>query len=151
MKRRRRQWKRLDAVERIGGGRLRSREAAEVLGLSTRQVRRLRRAVERRGAAGVVHGNHGRVPRNRLTEQLRGRIVELRRQKYDGFNDQHFTEKLCEVEGVPISRTSVRRLLRAAGIGPPRPRRAPKHRRRRERKPQAGVMILWDGRRHDWV
>src|SRR5207244_4945528 len=78
-------------------------------------------------------------------------IVELRRKKYAGFNDQHFTEKLCEVERIRISRASVQRLLRAAGIGPPRRRRPPKHRRRRDRKPQAGLMILWDGSRHEWL
>jgi transposase len=146
-----RQWKRLDAVERIGSGKLTIGEAAEVLGLSGRQVRRLRRAVERRGDAGVVHGNQGRPPSNRITEELRARIMELRRKTYDGFNDQHFTEKLCGVEGVTISRASVQRLLRAAGIGPPRRRRAPTHRRRRDRKPQAGLMILWDGSRHEWL
>jgi len=147
----RRDWKRMDALERIGTGRLTSGEAAEVLGLSTRQVRRLRRALERHGAAGVLHGNQGREPSNRVTEDLRGRIVEFRRKKYDGFNDQHFTEKLCEVEGLKISRASVQRMLRAAGIGAPRRRRAPKHRRRRDRKPQAGLMILWDGSRHEWL
>jgi transposase len=146
-----RQWKRLDAVERIGRGTLTLREAAEVLGLSQRQVRRLRRAVEARGARGVVHGNTGRSPQHRVAEAVREEIVELRRKKYAGFNDQHFTEKLCEVEGVRISRPSVQRLLRAAGIGPPRRRRAPKHRRRRDRKPQAGLMILWDGSRHEWL
>lgn len=146
-----RQWKRLDAVERIAGGRLTNREAAEVLGLSARQVQRLRRAVERRGKAGVLHGNAGREPSNRVGEELRARIVELRRKQYDGFNDQHFTEKLGAVEGVTVSRATVQRLLRAAGIGPPRKRRAPKHRRRRARKPQAGLMILWDGSRHDWL
>ena len=112
-----RQWKRLDAVERIGRGILTLREAAEVLGLSQRQVRRLRRAVEARGARGVVHGNTGRRPQHRVAEAMREQIVELRRKKYAGFNDQHFTEKLCEVEGVRISRPSVQRLLRAAGIG----------------------------------
>lgn len=145
-----RQWKRLDAVERIGQGVLTVREAAEVLGVSARQVRRLRRAVAQRGAKAVVHGNTGRAPQHRVAEAVRERIVELRRRKYAGFNDQHFTEKLCEVEGVTISRASVQRLLRAAGIGPPR-RRPPKHRRRRDRKPQAGLMILWDGSRHEWL
>lgn len=146
-----RQWKRLDAVERIGQGVLTVREAAEVLGVSARQVRRLRRAVAQRGAKAVVHGNTGRAPQHRVAEAVRERIVELRRRKYAGFNDQHFTEKLCEVEGVTISRASVQRLLRAAGIGPPRRRRPPKHRRRRDRKPQAGLMILWDGSRHEWL
>jgi transposase len=146
-----RQWKRLDAVERVGRGTLTMREAAEVLGLSQRQVRRLRRAVGQRGAQGVVHGNTGRAPQHRVAEEVREQIVELRRKQYAGFNDHHFTEKLCEVEGVMISRASVQRLLRAAGIGPPRRRRPPKHRRRRDRKPQAGLMILWDGSRHAWL
>jgi transposase len=146
-----RQWKRLDAVERIGRGALTVREAAEVLGLSQRQVRRVRRAVEKHGAKGVVHGNTGRAPQHCVAEAMREQIVELRRKKYAGFNDHHFTEKLCEVEKITISRASVQRLLRAAGIGPPRRRRPPKHRRRRDRKPQAGLMILWDGSRHDWL
>jgi transposase len=151
MKMSKREWKRVDALERIGAGKFTGGEAAEVLGVSTRQVRRLRRAVERGGAAGVLHGNRGREPSNRISEEVREQVVELRRKKYAGFNDQHFTEKLCEVEGLQISRASVQRLLRAAGIGPPRRRRAPKHRRRRDRKAQAGVMILWDGSRHEWL
>ncbi len=146
-----RQWKRLDAVDRIGRGTLTVVEAAQVLGLSTRQVRRLRRAVEERGSKAVVHGNTGRAPAHRLAEAVRAQVVELRRTKYAGFNDHHFAEKLREVEQLAVARPSVQRILRAAGIGPPRRRRAPKHRRRRDRKPQAGLMILWDGSRHDWL
>lgn len=77
--------------------------------------------------------------------------MELRRGKYAGFNDQHFTEKLVEVEGLELSRETVRRILREAGIRSPRKRRPPKHRQRRERKAQAGQMILWDGSEHDWL
>jgi transposase len=146
-----RQWKRLDVVERIGRGALTVGEAAQALGLSARHVRRLRRAVERRGAKAVVHGNTGRAPQGRIADAVRAQVVELRRTTYDGFNDTHFTEKLCEVEQIEVSRPSVQRILRAAGIGPPRRRRAPKHRRRRDRKPQAGLMILWDGSRHEWL
>lgn len=146
-----RQWKRLDVVERIGRGTLKLAEGAEVLGLSERQVRGLRRAVQQRGRSGVVHGNTGRGPQHRLGQAVREQIVELRRKQYAGCNDQHFTEKLSEVEGVKIARASVQRLLRAAGIGSPRRRRAATHRRRRERKAQAGLMILWDGSRHEWL
>ena len=89
-----RQWKRLDAVERMARGALTSAEVAQVLGLSMRQVRRLRRAVEQHGAAGVIHGNSGRAPQHRISAALRKRIVELRGKTYAGFNDHHFTEKL---------------------------------------------------------
>ena len=146
-----RQWKRLEAVERLRRGELSTGQAAQVLGLSERQVRRVRRAVEKRGAQGVIHGNTGRSPSHRVARRVRERIVKLRSTKYDKFNDQHFTEKLCEVEGIQISRSSVRRMLRAAGIGSPRKRRARQHRHRRERKAQAGLMVLWDGSRHDWL
>lgn len=145
------QWKRLEAVERLRRGELSTEQAAQVLGLSERQVRRVRRAVEKRGAAGVIHGNTGRSPKHRVPKKVRARIVKLRSEKYEKFNDQHFTEKLGAVEKIQISRSSVRRVLRAAGIGSPRRRRARKHRQRRERKAQAGLMVLWDGSRHDWL
>jgi hypothetical protein len=82
---------------------------------------------------------------------VRARIIELARGKYAGFNDEHFTEKLYSDEGLELARQTVRRILRAAGIASPRKRRAVKHRRRRDRFPQAGQMILWDGSRHDWL
>jgi hypothetical protein len=78
-------------------------------------------------------------------------VVQLARKKYTGFNDQHLTEKLVEVERLCVSRSSVRRWLRVEGIGAARKRRPPAHRRRRDRKPQAGLMLLWDGSRHDWL
>lgn len=145
------EWKRLDAVRRIKQAALTVVEAARVLGVSERQVRRIVRAVTKRGALGVVHGNTGRRPSNRLGEGVRQRIVKLMRGSYAGFNDQHFTEKLNEIEKIQVSRAAVQRILRATGIGAARKRRPPKHRRRRDRKPQAGMMILWDGSRHDWL
>jgi hypothetical protein len=73
------------------------------------------------------------------------------RTRYSGFNDRHFTENLAEVEGIVLSRPTVRRILRQAGIGAARRRLPPRHRRRRERKARAGLMILWDGSRHAWL
>jgi transposase len=146
-----REWKRLDGVERVQGGLLSNGEAAAVLGISARQMRRVRERVGELGHNGVQHGNTGRAPVNRVGEQVRARVVELRLDKYTGFNDQHFTEKLAEVEGLVLSRATVRRMLRAAGISSKRQRRAPVHRRRRARRAQAGMMILWDGSQHPWL
>jgi transposase len=147
----RREWRKLDVVERMNRGEMTIAEGARALGLSARQTKRIRKRVSREGQAGVVHGNRGRAPKHKTAELVRERVVALRRGTYEGFNDQHFTEKLVEVEGLEISRASVRRILREAGIGAARPRRPPKHRRRRDRRPQAGQMILWDGSRHDWL
>lgn len=147
-----RQWKRWDTVARVVAGKLTMREAAGMLRLSVRQVRRIRRAVERTGRAGVLHGNRGQVPGNQLRPAVRARLLRLRRTKYRDFNDQHFTEKLAtELPPLQVSVRTVRRVLRAAGIAPMRRRRPRRHRRRRDRKAQAGLMVLWDGSRHDWL
>ena len=145
------QWKRFDVLERLGAGRLTTKDAAKILRISERQVRRLRRKVEAEGIEGVVHGNTGRAPPNEVEDETVQQVVELRRTRYDGFNDQHFTEKLVEVEGIDVSRATVQRVIRGEGSGSPRRRRPRKHRRRRERKAQVGLMLQWDGSSHDWL
>jgi len=146
------QWKRWDAVARLASGKLTTAEAAQVLGLSGRQFRRVRRAVEREGRRALLHGNRGRAPVNKLGAKLRARIVTLRRETYRDFNDQHFTEKLGE-ERPPlrVSVATVRRILRTAGVAAVWRRRPRRHRKRRDRKAQAGLMLLWDGSRHAWL
>lgn len=146
-----RQWRTLSLVQRVERGEISLVEAAASLGRTIRQMRRIRSRVAERGAGAVVHGNTGRSPGHRISAELRAKIVALRQGKYDGFNDHHFTEKLVEVEKIAVSRETVRRLLRAEGVGSPRKRRPAKHRRRRERRAQAGQMILWDGSSHDWL
>jgi hypothetical protein len=107
--------------------------------------------VEKKGAEGVVHGNRGRRSKRRTATAKAKRVVSLAKAKYRGFNDQHLKEKLQENEGIALSRSTVRRLLRKAGLAAARKRRPPRHRRRRDRKPQAGMMVLWDGSPHAWL
>lgn len=145
------QWKRLDVVERVGQSKLTLGEAATVLGLSGRQVRRLCRAFEARGSDGLLHGNVGVRPSNRVAEEIRAKVVSLMTEKYAGFNDRHFTEKLREEERIVLGRQTVRRILRAAGLGPVRKRRPRRYHGRRPRRAQAGMMLLWDGSLHDWL
>lgn len=145
------QFRRLDLLERVARGELTIAECAAALGLSSRQVKRLKKKLKTAGDRVVVHGNSGRVSLRKTPAAIRERVLELRQRKYAGFNDLHFTEKLREVEGIDLARATVTRILREAGIASPRRRRPPKHRRRRDRRPQAGQMILWDGSRHDWL
>ncbi|MFY9552213.1 MAG: ISNCY family transposase [Thermoanaerobaculia bacterium] len=147
-----RQWKRWDAIGRVNAEKLTMNEAARICGISPRQLRRLRRGIAEVGQAALVHGNTGRPARNRVSEPIRRRVVELRRGKYDRFNDQHFCEKLRkETAPILLGVRTVRRILREAGIVSVRRRRPRAHRRRRERKAQAGLMLLWDGSPHDWL
>jgi transposase len=143
--------KRAMVLTRLLAGEWTNQQAADALGISQRQLRRLKKTYRRDGAAALVHGNRGRRPVNALTDEVRGQVVGLARGKYAGFNHQHLTEKLAEDEGLDLSRGTVRRIISAAGLQPPRPRRAPKHRSRRERLPQEGMLLQADGSRHLWL
>ena len=143
--------RRVMVLTAVREGRVRAKDAAQLLGLSVRQCRRLLAAFRKRGPAGLAHGNRGRPPLNRLPERLRRRVVRLATTTYAGFNHQHLTELLAEEQGVVLSRRTVRRLLLAAGLRSPRPRRPPRHRRRRERMPQEGLLVQFDASQHDWL
>lgn len=146
-----REEKRARVLNQVLAGECTVGEAATMLGLSVRQVRRQKRAYEEAGIRALVHGNRGRRPVHALPDELKERVCELARTRYAGCNDQHFTELLGERECIKLSRSSVRRTLREGGIASPRKRRAPKHRSRRERMPQEGMLLQIDGSRHDWL
>jgi len=142
---------RLHVLSRVHDGVLRAREAARLLGLSLRHLRRLLAHWRYHGPAALAHGNRGRLSPRRLAEAIRTRVLTLARTTYAGVNDHHLTELLAEREGLRVSRKTVQRLLRAAGIGSPRTRRPPRHRRHRERMPQAGLLVQMDGSHHPWL
>lgn len=132
-------------------GAVSSTEAAGLLGITERQVRRLRAAYRKRGAASLVHGNRGRRPVNALDPGLAGRVVELAKDTYKGFNQHHLAEMLAEREGLYVSRPTLQQMLATAGISPPRARRPPKHRQRRDRYAREGMLLQIDASPHDWL
>ncbi|MCJ7748268.1 MAG: ISNCY family transposase [Desulfobacterales bacterium] len=135
----------------VEGGKITLGEAAKKIGVSYRQAKRIRRALRIKGVKGIIHGNTGRIPWNRTVDSIRQRVIEFSRELYRDFNDMHFTEKLSEDQKIELSRETVRKLRRRVGIEPKRRRRAPRHRKRRERKAQEGAMVLWDGSPHHWL
>ena len=146
-----RELQRVAVISACVKGRLACGRAAELLGLSVRHVRRLKKRLQAGGEAAMAHASRGRASPRRLPEPVRRRILTLARSIYAGFNDHHFSEKLQEVEGLSLSRETLRRLLRAAGLGSPRKRRPPAHRQRRLRCAREGEMLLLDGSPHDWL
>ncbi|MGA8014571.1 MAG: helix-turn-helix domain-containing protein, partial [Candidatus Dormiibacterota bacterium] len=127
---------RLLVLNDLEAGILIAAEVAELLGLSVRQVRRLRAAYAEGGAAALAHGNRGRRPRHALDPGVATRVVELATSTYTGFNRQHLTEMLAEDHGIVLSRPTVHRILAAAGVASVRHRRPPRHRQRRDRYPR---------------
>ena len=125
--------------------------AAALLCLSVRQIKRLKKRMREDGEAALAHANRGRPSHRRLPEHTRQAVVRLARCTYAGFNDHHLCEKLTEVEGLTLSRETMRRILRKEGIGSPRKRRAPAHRQRRLRVAREGELVQLDGSPHDWL
>ena len=145
------QLQRIKVIENAVEGRISVAEAGELLGLSLRQVKRLKQRYQAREADWVYHGNRGKAPANRISETVRKQVVELTQGLYKDFNDTHMWEKLTKVEGLSLSRPGVQRMLRQAGLASPQKRRAPKYRSRRERRAQKGMMLQTDGSWHDWL
>ncbi len=125
--------------------------AAGLLGLSARQIKRLKKRLREDGEAALAHANRGRPSPRRLPERTRQTVLRLYRTKYAGFNDHHLCEKLNEVEGLSLCRETLRRLLRKEGHGSPCQRRPPAHRQRRLRVAREGELVQLDGSPHDWL
>lgn len=125
-------------------------QAAAILDRSPRQVRRLQAAYEVGGPDALRHGNAGRRPANRTTDDVRERLLELVGTTYHGVNRAHLAELLAEREGVVVPERTLRRILTEAGVPPARTHRPPRHRERRERMARAGMLLQTDGSRHRW-
>jgi transposase len=144
-------WKRIRVIEKAVEGRLSVREAALLLGRSPRQVQRLKRRYDPERVAWVRHGNCGKAKPWALPAALRQAVLALARGQYAGFNDSHLHQKLVEAEGLSLSRETLRRILRRAGLASPQKRRPRQYRARRQRRPRFGMMLLTDASRHDWL
>lgn len=143
--------KRVEVIQKAVSGEITVVEVAELIGVSERQAYRLKGYFKLKGVKGLMHGNRGKVSFRRLDTQISAKVIELAKGEYEGYNDSFFTEKLKEEEGIQISREKVRQILRKQGIGSKSKRRRNKHRTRRERRHQSGMMLQTDGSRHDWL
>ena len=142
---------RLHVVQALESGRITVTEAAEWLGRSVRQVRRIVKRYREEQEAGIPHRGRGRPAANALPAAVREQVVHLARERYAAYNNHHLRDQLAEEEGVILSVASVRRLRRGAGLASPRKRRPPKHRSRRPRCPQPGMMLQIDGSPFAWL
>lgn len=138
-------------LARLVAGKVTTPEAALLLGLSERSIWRLRSAFIASGPSALMHHNRGRAPANRLSAATVARVITLARTTYAGCNDSHLSELLAERERIVISRASLQRILRGAGLASPHRHRAPRYRSRRERRAAAGMLLQLDGSRHHWL
>jgi len=142
---------RLEIINKTNSGFITVGEAAQALGLSHRQVQRLKKEVKEYGAAALIHKNSLKPPCNALTQQLKDKIFEIR--KKDIFKDcnfTHFRDLLDEHYDIRISYSTLHKLLTDEGIISPKKKRKYKPHRRRKRLSQAGLLLQLDGTSFDW-
>jgi len=141
---------RLRAVEAVVDGRLRQGEAAQQLGLTARQVKRLVASYRRDGAAGLVSRRVGRPSNRRLKETLREEIRALLLERYPDFGPTLACEKLREVHDLAVSIETVRGLQIDLALWKPKRRRTARAFQLRERRGRFGELVQIDGSPHDW-
>jgi transposase len=125
-------------------------EGAERLGISVRQFKRLVRAWKQDGAAGLVSRQRGLPSHNRLADAERSRILGLLAEKYADFGPTLAAEKLLELDGITVSRETIRQLQIGARLWKPKRRRVRRVFQTRERRPRFGELVQIDGSPHAW-
>jgi len=142
---------RLKVLEGYMDGTVTIEQASLILKCRARSVYRMVAKLRSKGPEGILHGNRNSVSPRRTPEVIREKILGFVRGKYSDINDTHLSEILREVEGIAISRETLRSILRGAGVGPKRKVRRRKYRSRRERKEAFGMMLQIDASDHDWL
>ena len=141
--------KRYSVVKAVMEGRMTNGEGAAALGLSARQLKRIKKKVRRKGMAGIRHGNCGRPPAHAFTGTFKRRVIRIALRRYTDFNFSHLSEMLEEEEQIRVNRETLRLMLRPLGFGG-KVRRHARHRKRRKRSARMGQMLFLDGSPHRW-
>jgi transposase len=123
-------------------------DAADILGISPRQMQRTKARYEAAGMEGLIDKRVGKAPVNRVPEGVAKTVLDLYRDRFKGFNVRHFHEQLPE-HGVNVSYTWTKILLTDAGLVVRKGTFKP-YRRRREREPMRGMLVHLDGSKHRW-
>ena len=124
-------------------------QAAEIIRVSPRQLRRWRAGWEKYGYDGLFDRRMGKPSPKRVAIKTVEEVLRLYREKYAGFSVQHFHEKLVEEHEIKLSYTWVKKALQGAGLVEKEPKRGV-HRKKRERRPIPGMLLHIDGSKHQW-
>lgn len=142
---------RVYVLEQTLSGKMTVKQAAEILKLSERQVKRLKKGMKQKGVASLAHKNRGRKPKHAIPEATRELVISLYLDQFRNASCEHMSELLSEHFCVNLSPRSIRRILAQAGISNPHSRKLPKKRRSRTRMPQEGLLVQCDASPYAWL
>jgi transposase len=139
-----------EVITRAINGKINWIQAAEILGMSDRQLRRWRKRWDRYGYDGLFDHRTKRPSPRRVPMADVEQVLRLYREQYFDLNVQHFVEKLREKHQIRLSYTWVKTALQVAGLVP-RYRKRGSHHKKRPRRPLPGMLLHVDGSRHRWI
>ena len=142
--------KKYDIIKKVISQELNGSQAAGLLNLTTRQIRRLKKKVDQNGIKALLHGNRGKPGNRRLPAKERKRIAGLIKQKYSDFGPTLAAEKLTELDKIARSRGAVRSIMIAEKIWQPKSKKKETHRQWRQRKASKGELVQYDGSYEHW-
>lgn len=138
-----------DVILKAMAGKILWIEAAEIAGMSVRNMQRMRQRYEEGGYNGLFDQRRGKISYHRVPMATAERVLKLYQEQYFDLSVKHFHEKLREEHGIELSYSWVKQALQGAGLVA-RQRKRGKHRRRRPRRPMPGMMLHIDGSKHRW-
>ena len=138
-----------DVILKVMAKKLTWREAAEIIGVTDRTMRRWRERLHEHGYSGLVDRRKGKPSDRQVPLETVETVLRLYKETYFDLNIRHFHEKLREEHKIELSYTWVQKALQGAGLVVRRGKRR-KHRRRRERRPMTGMLLHIDGSKHQW-
>lgn len=146
------QLQRFEVLSQLTSKQINGSAASEKLGLSTRHIRRLKKRVQEKGAAGLIHGNTGTPSTRKVSDQTKEKILQLMTTTYKGYGPTFACEKLSERDHVSVSDEWLRNFLSAEKLWHPTLRG---HRKIdhvwRSRMERQGAMEQFDGSYHHWI
>ena len=135
--------------EDLKNKKMRQKEAAKILALSIRQIKRKLKKYRKFGAVSLIHKSRGRPSNNRLDENFVGKTLNLVRAKYADFGPSFAAEKLEEIDKLKINPETLRLKMIKEGLWKPKIKKVNRH-YLRERKESLGEMVQVDGSPHCW-
>lgn len=147
----RKEARRVYVMEQVKDGKMTVRQAAECLGLSERQVKRLKKGMKEKGVATLAHGNRGRTPKHAIHKDTRDLVASLAAGLYKGASAEHMSELLASQHDVRVSGKSIVRVLREKGVLDPSACHHRRRRKSRDRVPNEGLMIQVDASPYKWL
>ncbi|MGI6241870.1 MAG: helix-turn-helix domain-containing protein [Candidatus Omnitrophota bacterium] len=124
-------------------------EAAEGIGISERQIRRIAKRVREEGERGLIHRSRGQLSNRAIPVQVKSKVLDLYQKKYPDFGPTLASEKLFEIDKIKLNDETLRLWLIGSKIAYKQRKKRP-HRERRERRARLGELVQTDGSHHDW-